>query len=182
MYKRQGGGGGGGAPPANRSTGTVKSTSTTRVSQPFDPAPVPFTSLITEPAVLDALAQRGFTDVSTLSGGSTTFRFWHDVAAEDLVAPAPMENYAETESLPTPRRSATGVRIDLDCTGLACPGPSVANPGSATWPRVSSPTLSDFMFSVRLRIGPGQARPVQSRAMRTPGADRWGGASDSPSA
>ncbi len=70
-----------------------------------------------------ALAQRGFTDVSTLSGGSTTFRFWHDVAAEDLVAPAPMENYAETESLPTPQRSATGVRIDLDCTGLACPGP-----------------------------------------------------------
>ena len=69
------------------------------------------------------LVQRGFTDVSTLSGGSTTFRFWHDVAAEDLVAPTPVENYAEKESLPTPQRAATGVRIDLDCTGLACPGP-----------------------------------------------------------
>ncbi|MBK9697899.1 MAG: FAD-dependent oxidoreductase [Propionibacteriaceae bacterium] len=70
-----------------------------------------------------ALAQRGFADVSTLSGGSTTFRFWHGVAADDLVAPAPMENYAEKESLPTPQRAATGVRIDLDCSGLACPGP-----------------------------------------------------------
>ena len=70
-----------------------------------------------------ALVQRGFTDIATLSGGSTTFRFWHDVAADDLMAPQPVENYAELESLPAPERPATGVRIDLDCTGLACPGP-----------------------------------------------------------
>jgi ATP-dependent RNA helicase RhlE len=40
--------------------------STTRVSQPFDPAPVPFTSLITEPAVLDALAQRGYVQTTPI--------------------------------------------------------------------------------------------------------------------
>jgi len=68
------------------------------------------------------LVQRGFTDVAMLSGGSTTFRFWHDVEPAELRAPAAMENYAETESLEVPSE-ATGVTVDLDCTGLACPGP-----------------------------------------------------------
>ncbi|MGM0385564.1 MAG: FAD-dependent oxidoreductase [Actinomycetota bacterium] len=68
------------------------------------------------------LVQRGFTDVASLSGGATTFRFWHDVEPEDTKAPAPMENYAEMESLEV-EPEATGVAVDLDCTGLACPGP-----------------------------------------------------------
>ncbi len=68
------------------------------------------------------LVQRGFTDVKSLSGGATTFRFWHDVEPEDTKAPAPMENYAETESLEV-EPEATGVAVELDCTGLACPGP-----------------------------------------------------------
>lgn len=68
------------------------------------------------------LVQRGFTDVKSLSGGATTFRFWHDVEPEDTKAPAPMENYAEEESLEVTPES-TGVAVDLDCTGLACPGP-----------------------------------------------------------
>lgn len=70
-----------------------------------------------------ALVQRGFTDVATLSGGSTTFRFWHDVADETHGSPAPVENYAERESITSPERPGTGVRVDLDCAGLACPGP-----------------------------------------------------------
>jgi ATP-dependent RNA helicase RhlE len=36
------------------------STSTTRESAPFDPAPIPFATLITDPALLDALEQRSF--------------------------------------------------------------------------------------------------------------------------
>lgn len=67
------------------------------------------------------LVQRGFADVATLSGGSTTFKFWHEVAGEDV--PAPIVNYAEAESLETKVQSASGVVVDLDCTGLACPGP-----------------------------------------------------------
>lgn len=70
-----------------------------------------------------ALVQRGFTDVATLSGGSTTFRFWHDVGADEPETVVAIENYAETESLPSLSHPATGVRIDLDCAGLACPGP-----------------------------------------------------------
>ena len=31
-----------------------------RESVPFDPAPVPFSTVVTEPALLDALSQRGF--------------------------------------------------------------------------------------------------------------------------
>jgi peroxiredoxin family protein/TusA-related sulfurtransferase len=70
-----------------------------------------------------ALVQRGFADVATLSGGTTTFRFWHDLAEADNSSPAPMEPYAERESIRAPERPATGVRVDLDCAGLACPGP-----------------------------------------------------------
>jgi len=69
------------------------------------------------------LVQRGFTDVATLSGGSTTFRFWHDVEDETHGSPAPVENYAERESIASPERPGTGVQVDLDCAGLACPGP-----------------------------------------------------------
>jgi ATP-dependent RNA helicase RhlE len=37
-----------------------------RESAPFDPAPLPFTSLITEPALLDALEQRAFTQTTPI--------------------------------------------------------------------------------------------------------------------
>ncbi len=37
-----------------------------RPSAPFDPAPVPFTSLVTEPALLDALEQRGFVQTTPI--------------------------------------------------------------------------------------------------------------------
>lgn len=75
------------------------------------------------------LVQRGFTDVATLSGGSETFRAWHELAP-DTAEPTPaVTNYAEALDLRAASASAavlstgTGVEIDLDCTGLACPGP-----------------------------------------------------------
>ncbi len=70
------------------------------------------------------LVQRGFTDVSTLSGGSTTFRAWHEVEVPEQDVPVPMESYAEAASLGlAAAAAATNTVIDLDCTGLACPGP-----------------------------------------------------------
>lgn len=70
-----------------------------------------------------SLIQRGFTDVKTLNGGSTTFRYVHEVTHETEGLPAPTLNYAETESLFKRSPAATGLTVDLDCTGLACPGP-----------------------------------------------------------
>ncbi len=70
-----------------------------------------------------SLVQRGFTDVETLSGGSTTFRYYHEVTSETEALPAPVLNYAETESLFKRAPAASGITVDLDCTGLACPGP-----------------------------------------------------------
>lgn len=70
-----------------------------------------------------SLVQRGFSDVETLSGGSTTFRYYHQVTHETEALPAPVLNYAETESLFKRAPAASGLSIDLDCTGLACPGP-----------------------------------------------------------
>ena len=71
-----------------------------------------------------ALRQRGFTDLKTLSGGSTTFRAWHQLDEADApVQRAPMENYAETHSLFALAPIGIGASIDLDVTGLACPGP-----------------------------------------------------------
>ncbi len=78
------------------------------------------------------LVQRGFTDVATLVGGAKTFRAWHHVAPDDVPDPLfPLISYAEEESLRSqgvlpaqPQR--TGVEVDLDCTGLACPGPIMA--------------------------------------------------------
>jgi peroxiredoxin family protein/TusA-related sulfurtransferase/rhodanese-related sulfurtransferase len=71
-----------------------------------------------------SLRQRGFTNLKTLSGGSTTFRAWHQL--DDAAVPvqrAPMENYAETHSLFALAPTGIGASIDLDVTGLACPGP-----------------------------------------------------------
>ncbi len=68
-----------------------------------------------------SLAQRGFADVKTLSGGSTTFRAFHDVDPGSVELSTPIISYAEEGSAPLP--GPGGTTIDLDCTGLACPGP-----------------------------------------------------------
>jgi NADPH-dependent 2,4-dienoyl-CoA reductase/sulfur reductase-like enzyme/peroxiredoxin family protein/rhodanese-related sulfurtransferase/TusA-related sulfurtransferase len=77
-----------------------------------------------------ALVQRGFTDVRMLSGGMNTFRSFHDVPLEEGVDTyQPVINYAEqvsgvnTGSGGGVEAARTGVSVDLDCTGLACPGP-----------------------------------------------------------
>ncbi|PKQ27225.1 MAG: pyridine nucleotide-disulfide oxidoreductase [Actinobacteria bacterium HGW-Actinobacteria-4] len=68
------------------------------------------------------LVQRGFADVATLSGGSTTFRATHDIEPEAYVAMPPIESYAEAATVAA-ATLAGGNLIELDCTGLACPGP-----------------------------------------------------------
>ncbi len=98
------------------------------------------------------LAQRGFTDVRMLVGGIQTFRAWHTVAPDDVPDPVvPVTSYAEEESLrasgvlPAAPSARTGVEVDLDCTGLACPGPIMAlqkkmaelNPGDEVVAHVS---------------------------------------------
>jgi peroxiredoxin family protein/TusA-related sulfurtransferase len=69
------------------------------------------------------LVQNGFTDVATLSGGSTTFKHVHDTDKAEYEALPPMENYAEQTSISAMPVMASGTLIQLDCTGLACPGP-----------------------------------------------------------
>ena len=95
-----------------------------------------------------SLRQRGFTDLKTLSGGSTTFRAWHELDEPDVAAQRePMENYAETHSLFALAPTGVGASIDLDCTGLACPGPimrlaetvTAANAGDEVTVHVSDP-------------------------------------------
>jgi NADPH-dependent 2,4-dienoyl-CoA reductase/sulfur reductase-like enzyme/peroxiredoxin family protein/rhodanese-related sulfurtransferase/TusA-related sulfurtransferase len=72
------------------------------------------------------LVQRGFPDVATLSGGTTTFRAWHRPAAQpdkpgDDVAVVP---YAEeTQAKAASPAASTGRVVALDCSGLQCPGP-----------------------------------------------------------
>ena len=69
------------------------------------------------------LVQSGFEDVATLSGGSTTFTHVHERPEDTYEAQPPMENYAESKSLRDLPVAPTGTMIELDCTGLACPGP-----------------------------------------------------------
>jgi len=71
-----------------------------------------------------ALVQRGFTDVATLSGGSQTFRAWHDVepAEPSTVPTTPYGEAAEVHAAVVAHRGS-GVTVELDCAGLACPGP-----------------------------------------------------------
>ena len=78
-----------------------------------------------------ALVGNGFTDVAMLSGGSTTFRAYHDVAPDESDSRSPLIAYAEEASFPTttagPKEvAASGVREEIDATGLACPGPVMA--------------------------------------------------------
>jgi NADPH-dependent 2,4-dienoyl-CoA reductase/sulfur reductase-like enzyme/peroxiredoxin family protein/rhodanese-related sulfurtransferase/TusA-related sulfurtransferase len=81
-----------------------------------------------------ALVQRGFADVKMLSGGMNTFRAFYDVTPEEGIDSfEPVVNYAENVTgvntgLAQPAAgpvtvARTGVTVDLDCTGLACPGP-----------------------------------------------------------
>ena len=70
-----------------------------------------------------ALVQRGFTDVATLSGGSHTFRFFHELEPDDTASMPAILSYAERESITTSTPEPSGTRVNLDCTGLACPGP-----------------------------------------------------------
>lgn len=69
------------------------------------------------------LVQSGFRNVATLSGGSTTFRYHHELTGATEGIPAPTLNYAETESLFKISPRISGITVELDCTGLACPGP-----------------------------------------------------------
>jgi len=99
------------------------------------------------------LIQLGFTDVATLSGGSETFRAWHEVEPLAVGPVEPETSYAEAaETLNAARVAAhvangTGVSVNLDCTGLACPGPIMKlstemkglNPGDQIVVHVSDP-------------------------------------------
>lgn len=92
------------------------------------------------------LVQRGFTDVQTLSGGSTTFRAWHEVPGSAGEANLPEVAYAQVAAVPQAAPS-TGNIVELDCTGLACPGPIMRlaetidglEPGDEVVMRVSDP-------------------------------------------
>ena len=69
-----------------------------------------------------SLVQRGFTDVSTLSGGMTTFRAVHGIEPSETVDTTEAEMAYVEPTVASPATS-TGVLVDLDCTGLSCPGP-----------------------------------------------------------
>ena len=69
------------------------------------------------------LAQRGFADVATLSGGSTTFRAVHEKPGDTYEALAPVVAYAEAALVGAGAAPVGATAVDLDCTGLACPGP-----------------------------------------------------------
>ena len=79
--------------------------------------------------VYRSLVQRGFTDVATLSGGSETFRAWHELepdSAEPTPAVIPYAEAVDVIAAASHRiamAEGTGVSVDLDCSGLACPGP-----------------------------------------------------------
>lgn len=67
------------------------------------------------------LVQRGFTNVQTLSGGSNTFRAFFDIDDVGAVPQKPEISYSTSDLSTTP--AAPPEEIELDCTGLACPGP-----------------------------------------------------------
>lgn len=91
------------------------------------------------------LRQRGFDDVRTLSGGSNTFRAWHDVELEGAAPQPPAVSYPKADAIQVP--PSAGRVIELDCTGLACPGPIMKmsqevahlNPGDEISVTVSDP-------------------------------------------
>ena len=66
------------------------------------------------------LAQKGF-DVCTLSGGSLTFRNYHDTGICPSETKTPVVNYSE--AAPVSHLAPTGNRQVVDLRGLQCPGP-----------------------------------------------------------
>ncbi len=76
-----------------------------------------------------SLVQRGFTNVKTLSGGSETFRAWHELEPDSAEPTPAVMSYAEGVDLiaatseSSVATNGSGVSVDLDCSGLACPGP-----------------------------------------------------------
>lgn len=64
--------------------------------------------------------------MATLSGGMTTFRAFHDIAPTGVDSTEPVISYTESAHEPAAHETAaqgSGVLVDLDCAGLACPGP-----------------------------------------------------------
>jgi len=69
-----------------------------------------------------ALKQRGFDRVLSLSGGLSTFCPYHGSPVCTGQPEPPLLSYAEEKmALPTP--PPTGKRVEVDCSGLQCPGP-----------------------------------------------------------
>jgi NADPH-dependent 2,4-dienoyl-CoA reductase/sulfur reductase-like enzyme/peroxiredoxin family protein/rhodanese-related sulfurtransferase/TusA-related sulfurtransferase len=68
------------------------------------------------------LKQNGF-DVSTLSGGTLTFRAWHGMEMSSIQEGRPVETYAEEKDKPVHPANSTGAAVELDVCGLQCPGP-----------------------------------------------------------
>jgi NADPH-dependent 2,4-dienoyl-CoA reductase/sulfur reductase-like enzyme/peroxiredoxin family protein/rhodanese-related sulfurtransferase/TusA-related sulfurtransferase len=66
------------------------------------------------------LVQRGFKDAASLSGGITTFQAWHRSEREEALPP-PFLAYAEEQM--AARAAPSGRVVEVDCTGLQCPGP-----------------------------------------------------------
>jgi len=67
------------------------------------------------------LKQSGFSNVSTLAGGSTTFCAYHPNSVTGLQPEPAILAYAEEKMAGIP--SPSGRTITLDCCGLQCPGP-----------------------------------------------------------
>lgn len=144
-----------------------------------------------------ALVQRGFTNVATLSGGSTTLKFFHELEPQAAGPLIPIENYAERESVFAPANAGTGVSVDLDCTGLACPGPimkmaekmkslnfgdqirvRVSDPGFAldapAWAKTNGHTLLDLTpdgpgFAATIRKGGAGVLAASGTVQSNPG-------------
>ena len=91
------------------------------------------------------LVQRGFTNVQTLSGGSNTFRAFFDIDDIGAAPQKPEISYAKADLETAPAEPSK--EIELDCTGLACPGPIMKlsktmehlNPGDVVEVTVSDP-------------------------------------------
>jgi NADPH-dependent 2,4-dienoyl-CoA reductase/sulfur reductase-like enzyme/peroxiredoxin family protein/rhodanese-related sulfurtransferase/TusA-related sulfurtransferase len=68
------------------------------------------------------LAQNGFANATTLAGGFLTFRCFHRSRTDTGKVEKPFLAYAE-EKTALARPKPSGKTVNLDCTGLQCPGP-----------------------------------------------------------
>ena len=89
-----------------------------------------------------ALTQRGFKDVATLSGGTTTLKFFHELEPSATGPLAPVESYTDANSINPPMPVSGATLVDLDCTGLACPGPIMK----------MSAKMKDLQFGDEMRV------------------------------